>query len=70
LSTLTDNDPVLVTNDNLLRLKAYIKGVESETFKESLPFHSDSELYTGMVDETMENKPNNSFYIKEGKLFQ
>ena len=70
LSTLTDNDPILVTNDNLLRLKAYIKGVESETFKESLPFHSDSELYTGMVDETMENKPNNSFYIKEGKLFQ
>ena len=71
LLTLENNpDPILVTNDNLLRLKSYIKGFNSETFKDSLPFHSDSELYTGMVNEDAEEKPSNSFYIKEGKLFQ
>lgn len=71
LSTLDgQQEPVLVTNDNLLRLKSYIKGYQSETFKDSLPFHSDSQLYTGMLDESEENKPENSFFIKEGKLFQ
>lgn len=66
-----DVDPVLVTNDVILQLKAYIHDVKSEEYKSSMPFQSDSQKYTGFIDYYCEEKfVNNCFYFKEGKLFQ
>jgi PhoH-like ATPase len=69
LDDVKDKDHVLVTNDKLLHLKAYIKGIKSENFKITNPFLNESEKYTGFVNENDE-KVNNCFYFKEGKLFQ
>ena len=62
-------DPIFVTNDELLRFKAQQMGIESEGFKDSNPFQSESQRYTGFVNvdegETLEK---NCFYWKEGRL--
>lgn len=64
------NGDTLVTNDLVLQLKSYICGVEVEEFKQSLPFNSESELYSGFIDwYKSEEYINNCFYFKEGKLF-
>lgn len=63
-----ETDKIFVTNDNLLRLKAYIHGIQSEEFKKSLPFNKESEIYTGIINQNDE-KIENCFYEKEGKLF-
>jgi PhoH-like ATPase len=63
------DEKTLVTNDKLLRLKAYIKGIASQEFKITNPFKNESEKYTGIVNAEEPNHPANSFYFKEGKLF-
>ena len=62
------NDPVFVTNDKILKLKAYKKGISVEGYKSSVPYKHISELYTGFIDETDE-KINNCFFWREGKLY-
>lgn len=42
--------PILVTNDKLLQLQAASKGIDSEAYKESMPFKSEAEYYTGFTD--------------------
>lgn len=64
------DDPVFVTNDLMLRLKSYIHNIESEEFKESKPFESESQKYTGFIEYYTEEKIPNCFYFKEGKLHQ
>jgi len=59
-------EPILVTNDRLFQLFARIAGVESQEFKSSHPFQSDSQLYTGFVTDGEDPIPN-SFQWKEGK---
>jgi PhoH-like ATPase len=63
-------DPILVTNDALLQFKAAAKfGMAVEPFKDSNPFKSESQRYTGFVNigegEALER---NCFYWHEGKL--
>ena len=58
--------PILVTNDRILQLFAHFRGIESQEFKSSIPFESESERYTGFV-ETAEDAPANSFQWIEGK---
>jgi len=64
----SEEDKILVTNDKLLHLKAFIRGIQAQEFKVTQPFKNESEKYTGIVDYD-ENPPLNSFYFNEGKLF-
>jgi len=64
------SDAIFVTNDNLLRFKAQKQDINSEEFKDSNPFQSESQKYTGFVD--VENGAmieKNCFYWKDGKLY-
>lgn len=67
-----DNIPkpvIFVTNDKMLSFKAYKLGIQTEEFKSSIPYKSESEKYTGFIDiEKGENIIQNCFYWKEGKL--
>lgn len=59
-------DPILVTNDRLLQLQASLRNIKSEELRDSKPFESDSQLYTGFVEEG-EDAPPNSFAWRDGK---
>lgn len=59
-------EPVLVTNDRLLQLQASIQGIESENYRESVPFKSEAEYYTGF-SENGDTPVVNSFRWEEGK---
>lgn len=62
-------DAIFVTNDNLLRFKAQKQGIASEEFRDSNPFKSESQKYTGFVDvEQGEMIEKNCFYWKDGRL--
>jgi PhoH-like ATPase len=64
------DSPIFVTNDNLLRFKAEKLGIESEDFKDSNPFQSESQRYTGFVNiDEGEEFEKNCFYWNEGKLY-
>ena len=43
--------PILVTNDRILQLKARIHAIASEGYRDSNPFRSESQSYTGFVRE-------------------
>ena len=60
------SDPILVTNDRILQLQASLSNINSEEFKDSKPFESESQLYTGFCDNGDEPLPN-SFAWLEGK---
>lgn len=63
------DDPIFVTNDNLLRFKAQKSGITSEEFRDSNPFTSESQRYTGFIDmEGGDELVKNCYYWKEGKL--
>jgi PhoH-like ATPase len=59
-------DPILVTNDKIFRLQAEFLDIHSEEFRDSKPFESESQLYTGFVEENEEVIPN-SFSWENGK---
>jgi len=59
-------DPVLVTNDRILLLQAGLRGIKSEELRDSKPFESESQRYTGFVEEGEELVPN-CFTWNEGK---
>jgi PhoH-like ATPase len=59
-------DPILVTNDKILQLQAGLLGIRSEEFRESRPFESESQLYTGFVDNDEQCIPN-CFFWRDGK---
>jgi len=59
-------DPILVTNDRLLQLQASLAGIQNEEFKDSRPFESESQLFTGFVEPPGQPVPN-SFSWVEGK---
>jgi len=60
------DDPILVTNDRILQLQASLAHIKSEEFKDSKPFESESQLYTGFSDNGDTPVPN-SFTWHEGK---
>ncbi len=61
-----DQPPILVTNDRILQLIARISGIDSEEYKSSHPYQSDSQLYTGFT-EPGEERVSNSFEWVEGR---
>ncbi|MDC7217422.1 MAG: PhoH family protein [Spirochaetales bacterium] len=64
LNASIDN-PILVTNDRILQIKAGIHNLTWEEYKDSDPFRSDSQMYTGFVDES-ETPYVNSFRWENG----
>ena len=61
------NAPILVTNDKIFQLQAGLRGIESETYKESVPFKSEAEYYTGFVSSREEAVPNAFMWNGQGK---
>lgn len=65
------NEPIVVTNDKLFRVRLNkFENIKTEVFKDSQPFKSESQLYTGFVDvEGGDKKIPNCFWWKEGALW-
>jgi PhoH-like ATPase len=59
-------NPILVTNDRILQLQAGLAGIASEELRDSKPFESESQRYTGFVEEGQPPVPN-SFSWQGGK---
>ncbi len=51
-------EPILITNDRVLQVKARVHGLGCEGYRDSEPFRSESQLYTGFVEEGEEPLPN------------
>jgi PhoH-like ATPase len=60
-------EPVLVTNDRILQLQAGLDGIRSESYKESVPFKSEAEYYTGFVAGRQEAVTNAFMWNEVGK---
>jgi PhoH-like ATPase len=58
---------IFVTNDRLLALKAKLEDIDTQEFKESLPFKTEAEVYTGII-KSEEEKVFNSFFWDSGRL--
>ncbi len=59
--------PVLVTNDLVLQLQAGLRGITSEAYRESVPFKSQAECYTGFVNPEEEPVPNSFRWNENGR---
>ncbi len=59
-------DPILVTNDKLFRVLCKYHDIQSEPFVESIPYQSESQLYTGFI-ELDQKFISNSFMWENGK---
>ncbi|MBW2432506.1 MAG: PhoH family protein [Deltaproteobacteria bacterium] len=59
--------PILVTNDKIFQLQAGLQGVKSEIYKESVPFKSEAEYFTGFVSSVDEIVPNSFKWNEQGK---
>lgn len=68
IKSTTLEDPILVTNDRILQLQAGLAKIKSEEFRDSKPFESESQLYTGFLEEG-EGPLTNSFSWVDGKPF-
>jgi len=79
LSSLVDNyileeiegsgvdNPILVTNDKILQLQAGLSGITSESYKDSSPFKSVAEHFTGFVSDETDIQPNAFMWNGKGK---
>jgi PhoH-like ATPase len=59
--------PILVTNDKILQLQAQLQGIHSESYKDSVPFKSEAEYFTGFVDRRKEVFANCFMWNETGK---
>jgi PhoH-like ATPase len=59
--------PILVTNDKIFQLQARLRGIQSEIYKESVPFKSEAEYFTGFVSGTDKPVPNAFRWNDKGK---
>ena len=59
--------PILVTNDRIFQLQARLRGIKSEIYKESVPFKSEAEYFTGFVASRAEAVPNAFMWNEQGK---
>jgi PhoH-like ATPase len=59
-------NPILVTNDRILQLQAGLAGIVSEELRDSRPFESESQRYTGFTEDGQPPVPN-SFSWQGGK---
>ena len=70
LEEILTNDlgaPILVTNDNILRLQAGLRGIRSESYKDSMPFKSEAEYVTGFAERPEEVFANCFMWGEAGK---
>ena len=79
LSSLVDNyileeiegsgieNPILVTNDKILQLQAGLSGISSESYKDSSPFKSVAEHFTGFSSDETDIQPNAFMWNGKGK---
>ncbi len=59
--------PILVTNDRVFQLQARLRGITSEVYKESVPFKSEAEYFTGFVADRQEAIPNAFMWNAQGR---
>ncbi len=59
--------PILVTNDKILQLQAQLQGIHSESYKDSVPFKSEAEYFTGFVENREDVFPNCFMWNETGK---
>ena len=59
--------PILVTNDMVLQLQAGLRGITSENYRESVPFKSQAEYFTGFLGPEDEPIPNAFRWGETGK---
>jgi PhoH-like ATPase len=59
--------PILVTNDRIFQLQARLRGITSETYKDSVPFKSEAEYFTGFVAGREQAVPNAFMWNEQGK---
>jgi PhoH-like ATPase len=59
------SEPILITNDRILQLKAKVYGIPCEGYRDSDPFRSESQRYTGFLEEGDDPVPN-SFVWEAG----
>jgi len=59
----------IITNDKLFRIICKREGINSEKYKDSHPFKSESENYTGIVNKK-EDAYVNSFFFEENKSYK
>lgn len=57
--------PILVTNDRILQIKTRLYKIECEGYRDSIPFRSDSQRYTGFIEDDDE-QVRNSFKWENG----
>lgn len=50
--------PILITNDRILQLKARVRGIPVEGYRDSVSFQSESQRYTGFVMDGEDPVPN------------
>jgi len=62
---MAPEEAVLITNDRILQIKARCYGIPCEAYRDSTPFTSESQRYTGFVEEDEEPVPN-SFRWENG----
>ena len=43
-------DPILVTNDRVLKLQARVRGIPTQIYRDSQPFQAEAEQYTGFIE--------------------
>jgi PhoH-like ATPase len=61
------NRPILVTNDKILQLQAGMRGIQSERYKESGPFKSEAEYFTGFITAADDPVPNAFAWNEQNK---
>ncbi len=59
--------PILVTNDKIFQFQAGLRGIHSEAYKESVPFKSEAEYYTGFVENQGKRIINSFMWGDQGK---
>ena len=59
--------PILVTNDRIFQLQARLRGITSEIYKESVPFKSEAEYFTGFVADRAQAVANAFMWNDQGK---
>jgi len=59
--------PILVTNDRMLQLEARLNGIPSEIYRESVPFRSEAEHFTGFAPDRARAPVNSFFWNEQGK---
>jgi len=62
-------EPVIVSNDKMFRVRLRVEGFSAQEFRDSKPFHSESQLYTGFVKENEDRIANSFYWDANGQLW-